>query len=161
MSVEPNPFDDERLIQIRESQEDPIVQYYIVRTDVPMTIGKVCAQIAHGAQMFAYRFMNLKEQGSLDSKIELTDKWINGSFRKVVLGGKAKDFERIKKELDVFLVRDAGLTEVEPGTETVIVTWPLLKSSQPKFLQRLRVLNVLNTNVLTKDLQDQKEQNNV
>ena len=101
MSVEPNPFDDERLIQIRGSQEDPIVQYYIVRTDIPMTIGKVCAQIAHGAQMFAYRFMNLKEQGCLDSKIELTDKWINGSFRKVVLGGKAKDFERIKKELEV------------------------------------------------------------
>lgn len=153
MPVEHNPFDDEKLIQIRESQEDPIVQYYIVRTDVPMTVGKVCAQIAHGAQMFAFEyvarrmrhinngFMNLES----DSKLELSKKWKEGSFRKVVLGGKTKDFEKIKKELDVFLVRDAGLTEVESGTETVIVLWPMLKSTQPKFLQRLRVLSSLSS----------------
>ncbi len=154
MPVEPNPFDDERLIKIRESQEDPIVQYYIVRTDVPMTIGKVCAQIAHGAQMFAFSYSSQRlleiVEGKMSEKTERTHEWIKGSFRKVVLGGKAKDFERIKEELDVFLVRDAGLTEVERGTETVLVTWPMLKSTQPKFLQRLRVLDALNGNVLTK-----------
>lgn len=154
MPVEPNPFDDEKLIQIRESQEDPIVQYYIVRTDIPMSVGKVCAQIAHGAQMFAFTYIERYIQYIADqlfnpnlepcAKLELTKKWKEGSFRKVVLGGKAKDFEKLKKELDVFLVKDAGLTEVESGTETVLVTWPILKSTQPKFLQRLRVLTILN-----------------
>jgi PTH2 family peptidyl-tRNA hydrolase len=169
MPVEPNPFDDEKLIQIRESQEDPIVQYYIVRTDIPMSIGKVCAQIAHGAQMFAFTYIERLAQYianqltnpnlEYNSKLELTKKWKEGSFRKVVLGGKAKDFEKLKKELDVFLVRDAGLTEVESGTSTVIVLWPMLKSTQPKFLQRLRVLSVLSgstqeSKVLTKEGQD-------
>jgi PTH2 family peptidyl-tRNA hydrolase len=173
MPVEPNPFDDEKLIQIRESQEDPIVQYYIVRTDVPMSVGKVCAQIAHGAQMFAFTYIERYEQyiaefgsnyhltnsnlNQLHSKLELTNKWKNGSFRKVVLGGKTKDFERIKKELDVFLVRDAGLTEVESGTETVLVTWPILKSTQPKFLQRLRVLDALSEKLLTKEVTKQTQ----
>ncbi len=167
MPVEHNPFDDDKLIQIRESQEDPIVQYYIVRTDVPMTVGKVCAQIAHGAQMFAFAYNerclqqiandlnNVPSDTDERTRIELTKKWINGSFRKVVLGGKAKDFEKIKKELNVFLVRDAGLTEVEPGMETVLVLWPILKSTQPKFLQRLRVLDSLNRKVLTKEMQDE------
>lgn len=167
MPVEPNPFDDERLIQIRESQEDPIVQYYIVRTDVLMTVGKVCAQVAHGAQMFAFTYNErclqqiandlnkVPSDEEIRTRIEFTKKWINGSFRKVVLGGKAKDFEKIKNELNVFLVRDAGLTEVEPGTATVLVTWPMLKSTQPKFLQRLRVLDSLNGKVLTKEMQDE------
>lgn len=165
MPVEYNPFDDEKLIQIRESQEDPIVQYYIVRTDVPMSVGKVCTQVAHGAQMFAFEYisrrMNYISNGlnlveDTDLKLELTKKWKEGSFRKVVLGGKAKDFEKIKKELDVFLVRDAGLTEVESGTETVLVLWPQLRSKCPKILKRLRVLNTLKetSKVFTKEGQD-------
>jgi peptidyl-tRNA hydrolase len=144
MSVEPNPFDDDRLIEIRKSQEDPIVQYYIVRKDISMSVGKIGAQIAHGAQMFAFTYIERKNQSNLSEKVKdqicLTNKWIDGSFRKVVLGGKLKDFEKIKKELDVFSIRDAGLTEVESGTETVLVCWPMLRSTQPKFLKRLRVL---------------------
>lgn len=141
MPVELNDFDDERLIEIRKSQEDPIVQYYIVRSDVGMSAGKIGAQIAHGAQMFVFRYLEKKEQGSLDDKQgKLIEDWLAGSFRKVVLSGTAGDFEKLKKELDVFLVRDAGLTEVSSGTETVLVTYPMLKSERPKFLKRLRVL---------------------
>lgn len=150
MPVEPNDFDDERLIKIRESQEDPIVQYYIVRTDLGMSTGKIGAQIAHGAQMFAFKYAELKYL-EFDENIEYvapgksqlvrtTKEWIDGSFRKVVLGGNAKDFEKIKKELMVFSVKDAGLTEVESGSETVLVTWPLLKSTRPKVLIKLQVL---------------------
>jgi PTH2 family peptidyl-tRNA hydrolase len=150
MSVEPNDFDNERLINIRESQEDPIVQYYIVRTDLGMSTGKIGAQIAHGAQMFALRYAQLFIIGD-DKSIEYiapgksqlvktAKEWFDGSFRKVVLGGNAKDFEKIKNELDVFLVKDAGLTEVEAGSETVLVTWPQLRSQCPKVLKKLQVL---------------------
>jgi peptidyl-tRNA hydrolase len=72
--------------------------------------------------------------------MEIVDEWFNTSFRKVVLGGKKKDFGKIISELNVFLVRDAGLTEVEPNSETVLVTWPMRKSAQPKCLSRLQVL---------------------
>lgn len=146
MPVEPNPFDDAKLAQIRADQDDPIVQYYIVRKDVPMSIGKVCAQIAHGAQMFLSEYYNLKRNmnkpfgGRPLLLTRITERWMAGSFRKVVLGAKEKDWEKIKKELDVFVVRDAGLTEVESGTETVMVTWPMKKSTQPKVLAKLQVL---------------------
>ena len=96
--------------------------------------------------MFAFRYdvkyNNIIEV--IDSKeleqMTLARKWINESFRKVVLGGKKKDFDKIIKELPVFLVRDAGLTEVEPNSETVIATWPILKSTAPKCISRLQTL---------------------
>jgi len=145
MPVEYNPFDDERLAQVRAEQGDPIVQYFIVRTDIPMSVGKIGAQIAHGAEMFVLRYSlysHLQVSMTEDecNRESLTKEWLSGSFRKVVLGGKKKDFEKIISELNVFLVRDAGLTEVEPNSETVIVTWPMRKSAQPKCLSRLQVL---------------------
>lgn len=151
MPVEHNPFDDPRLAQVRAEQQDPIVQYYIVRKDVPMSIGKVCAQIAHGAQMFLSEYYNMKRNmckpfgGRSLILTQITEKWMAGSFRKVVLGAKKKDWEKIKKELEVFVVRDAGLTEVESGTETVIVTWPMKKSKQPKVLTKLQLLKTLSS----------------
>lgn len=142
MPIEPNPFDDERLAQVRAEQGDPIVQYFIVRTDIPMSVGKIGAQIAHGAEMFVLKYNQYSTDE--DPKVVLAREWFDGSFRKVVLGGKKKDFEKIIAELPVFLVRDAGLTEVEPNSETVLVTWPLLKSTAPKCISRLQTLS--NTN---------------
>jgi PTH2 family peptidyl-tRNA hydrolase len=152
MPIEPNPFDDERLANIRSEQGDPIIQYYIVRTDLNMSSGKIAAQVAHGAQMFLLEYLNLKykeiqETIELDMgpaqkhpRVLVVEKWLNGSFRKVVLRGNQKDFDKIKKELDIFLVRDAGLTEIEPNSETVLVTWPILRSECPKILKRLQTL---------------------
>ena len=148
MTTEPNPFDDAKLIEIRKNQTDPIIQYYIVRTDVEMSTGKICAQIAHAAQLFTFRYQQLKQQlpaihggGSAFTKVKITDQWFENSFRKVVLKGTQKDFDKLKEELDVFVIKDAGLTEVDLGTETIVVTWPMYKSQQPKWLARLRVLS--------------------
>lgn len=141
MPIESNSFDDGTLAHIRANQEDPIVQYYIIRSDIQMSPGKVAAQVAHGAMMFLLRYQQLLNYHSGDyiERLKLTEEWLNGSFRKVTLKGDSKDFARLTKELEVFLVRDAGLTEVDPNTETVLVTWPMRKSQRPKFLARLRV----------------------
>jgi peptidyl-tRNA hydrolase len=157
MPIEPNLFDDARLAKVRAEQEDPIVQYYIVRTDIPMSSGKIAAQVAHGAMMFLLGYQDVRDQWFRDlapylsispgvtsvpkpTVVLLTEDWLKGSFRKVVLGGTKKDFKEIISELPVFLVRDAGLTEVEPNSETVLVTWPMLKSTQPECLRQLQAL---------------------
>jgi PTH2 family peptidyl-tRNA hydrolase len=147
MPVIHNPFDTEDLINCRKAQEDPIVQYYIVNKDLNMSAGKIGAQIAHGAAMFSFFIsedINNHDSGMpfelLPEEVQLTIKWLASSFRKVVLSGNQKDFEKIKEQLPVFLVKDAGLTEVDPGSETVLVTYPMYKSKRPKLLTRLRVL---------------------
>lgn len=147
MPVIEHPFDTEDLINLRKDQEDPIVQYFIVNKDLNMSSGKTGAQIAHGAEMFAFfisESINDRNSGepfeNLPPEAQLTIEWLATSFRKVVLKGSKKDFEKIKEQLDVFLVKDAGLTEVEPGSETVLVTFPMRRSQRPKILTRLRVL---------------------
>lgn len=149
MSIEPNLYDDAKLTEIRAGQTDPIILYFIVREDLGMGPGKIAAQCAHGAQMMLLSYFDKKrafgsfKYGKYGTYCELTEKWIEESFRKVVLKADAKEFDKVKNDpdLDVFVVRDAGLTEVEPGSETVLVAWPIRKSAAAKtILKRLRVL---------------------
>ena len=68
--------------------------------------------------------------------------WLISSFRKVVLKADDKEWAKIKADLedgDVIVV-DAGLTEIEPGSETVIGMHPIHKSSVGKLIKRLQVL---------------------
>ena len=146
MPVENNPHDNEQLAVIRAAQEDPLVQYFVVRKDLDMSPGKIAAQVAHAAQMIVFRYWEYKLLPGIPKdigksiKVEIFKKWMDESFRKVVLKADEKQFNKVKEELDSFLVRDAGLTEVESGTETVLALWPMKKSSAPKVIQRLRIM---------------------
>jgi peptidyl-tRNA hydrolase len=113
-----------------------------------MSTGKVSSQTGHGVMMLMGRYHQLLDSWSFSnpdpvakSKMEAVEEWLASSYRKVMLGADEKEWERLKTELDVFLVRDAGATEVARGSETVIVLWPMRKSSRPKFLKRMRALD--------------------
>jgi peptidyl-tRNA hydrolase, PTH2 family len=146
MPVEPNLYDDEKLAAIRKDQVDPIIMYFIVREDLNMTPGKLAAQCAHGAQMLLLRYWELKRAshnipfgGAALIKCEAVDAWLKESFRKVVLRANLKEFNQVKELENCFVVRDAGLTEVDAGTETVLVLWPMKKSLATN-LKRLQAL---------------------
>jgi PTH2 family peptidyl-tRNA hydrolase len=149
MPIEQNPYDRPDLLDLRKNQEDPLVLYIIVRKSLGMDVGKIAAQVGHGVGMLMGRFSELErkvESRSLAfthpdySKWETTTRWLQTSYRKVVLEANDKDWEKIKDLLDVFLVKDAGLTEVEPGSETILIPWPMKKSEALKIIQRLQVL---------------------
>lgn len=147
MPVEPNPFDDEKLAAIRAEQKDPIVQYFVVRKSLEMSPGKIGAQCAHASAMFVLRYEEVRKSlpcvcagGEEKMRIDMAKKWLEASFRKRVKKANDSQFERIKQELLVFVVRDAGLTEVDKGSETVLCTWPMLESRTPKFVMKLRNL---------------------
>lgn len=76
----------------------------VVRTDLGMSAGKMLAQIGHGALM-----------AGLDSTLE-----VGVSLR--VVGAGTEDWARLAPTADA-IVRDGGLTEIEPGSETVLVLW--------------------------------------
>lgn len=139
-------YDDEQLAHMRKTQEDPWVMYIIVRKSLKMSAGKIAAQVAHGAQMMILRYQELMQDniifGSDDyNKCNAVQSWIKESFRKVVLVANDSKWEKIKEECScAALVRDAGLTQVEPKTETVICLWPQKKSNIPKIITKLRTL---------------------
>lgn len=137
----------------RADQEDPLVMYLIVRKSLEMTPGKLAAQCSHAAQMLLLKFMDFKiwDMVSFSNELppfsretyDLFQQWLDGSFRKVVLKADEKQWKKLKEEFSErkrVLVIDAGLTELEPHTETVIGLLPMRKSEVPKIIQRLRLL---------------------
>lgn len=149
MSVESNFYDDTALAKMRADQEDPWVQYIIINIDLGMDAGKIAAQVGHGCDMHIFRYFELKaledvnwQEESHRSKIENTKHWIEESLRKIVKVAHQKEFDKAKEldGFDCFLVKDAGLTQVAAGSETVLVFWPIKKSTCPKLIHKLQLL---------------------
>jgi len=147
----------------RASQPDPIVMYLVVRESLGMGVGKTAAQCAHASQMLQLKFNTLEKEldnfkgleesfGSLSPaeaaswaeihpQYYVFQQWLDTSFRKVVLRASDHQFERLKSEvINHIVVIDAGITEIAPGSQTVIGLWPMYRSLAPKFVQKLQVL---------------------
>ncbi|ELY43342.1 peptidyl-tRNA hydrolase Pth2 [Natronorubrum sulfidifaciens] len=94
-------------------------QAIVARTDIGMGQGKLAAQVAH-ASLSAYE--------KADSQLQ--SQWKSGGQKKVVLKGES---ERQLHELAAIadsngiphaIVRDAGHTQLEPGTVTTLAVGP-------------------------------------
>ena len=94
-------------------------QAIVARTDIGMGQGKLAAQVAH-ASLQAYENAGSSSQSS----------WKSGGQKKVVLKGSGeKELQRLAEEarregLPYALIRDAGHTQLEPGTVTALAVGP-------------------------------------
>ena len=94
-------------------------QAIVARTDLGMGQGKLAAQVAH-ASLSAY--------GSTGSSAR--SEWTSGGQKKVVLKGAGESelqelADQARREgLPYALVRDAGHTQLEPGTLTALAVGP-------------------------------------
>ncbi|WP_135805677.1 peptidyl-tRNA hydrolase Pth2 [Halorussus marinus] len=94
-------------------------QAIVARTDVGMGQGKLAAQVAH-ASLSAY-----EETGTKARK-----EWKGGGQKKIVLQADGEDriFELAEKAraegLAHAVVRDAGHTQLDPGTVTALAVGP-------------------------------------
>ncbi len=97
-------------------------QVIIVRTDIRMGKGKLAVQVAHAAVTAAFK--------AFREKREWFDKWWGTGQKKVVVkGGGEKELllyaeKALRKGLPVAIIRDAGLTQLEPGTLTAVGIGP-------------------------------------
>ena len=137
--------DSPEQVALRKNQGDPIVMYLIVRESLNMSAGKIGAQCGHAAQMVLLKYQEdafCDTYDPPDPKYALFAEWLKTSFRKIVLGADEKEWAKVKacSEITYVIVRDAGLTEVEAGSETVIGVFPLRKSKAPKVIKRLQAL---------------------
>ncbi len=140
------------------TEDKPLVMYTIVRESLGMSPGKLLVQGQHGIQILLDKYEELDDMAnrSPNSAIHLTEEEINiiirmelwkdskkynSGIRKVSLAASDKEFEKVKIEFgnNLALVVDAGLTEISPGSETVIVLYPLLRGEN-KIIKRLQVL---------------------
>ena len=94
-------------------------QAIVVRTDIGMGQGKMAAQVAHAA-LSAYEDANAKTRKA----------WKGGGQKKVVLKGSGETelfqlADAAEREgLPNAIIRDAGHTQLDPGTVTCLAVGP-------------------------------------
>jgi PTH2 family peptidyl-tRNA hydrolase len=99
-------------------------QVIIVRTDLKMGKGKLAVQVAHAAVLAAFKaYRTPRWRGWFE------EWWATGQKKIVVKGGDSDNVLRLAGEaerlgLPVSIVRDAGLTQLPPGTLTAAAIGP-------------------------------------
>ncbi|XP_017292597.1 UBA_like_SF and PTH2 domain-containing protein [Kryptolebias marmoratus] len=103
-----------------EGEELRFKMVFVVNMDLGMGVGKVAAQVAHAAVGL---YQVLQEKTSL---MEMAWKWDHSGSKKVVVQGTnvahLLELQALAMSLNLptYLVQDAGLTQVESGSRTVL-----------------------------------------
>ncbi|MBI2446119.1 peptidyl-tRNA hydrolase [Candidatus Micrarchaeota archaeon] len=110
-------------------------QALIVRTDLGMGKGKIAAQCAHGS---IAAFLKADESAR--------GEWVDSGMAKIVLKVNSEKelvllFQKAKKMgLPAALIQDAGHTQIEPGSKTVVGIGPADESELDKLTGELKLL---------------------
>lgn len=112
-------------------------QVIIVRTDIEMSHGKACVQVAH-ASLSAWEI-------AVEKHKKWAKEWKEEGQRKVVVCAESEEelrelYEKARKaKLPSSLISDAGLTELEPGTKTAVAIGPAPGEEVDKITRHLRL----------------------
>ncbi|MGC8479015.1 MAG: peptidyl-tRNA hydrolase Pth2 [Candidatus Micrarchaeia archaeon] len=118
--------------------EDEIKQVIVMRSDLDMGKGKLAAQAAH-ASLESFFAAERKSP-------EIAKAWIESGQKKIVLKFEGEEgLVKLSKAFEYLgvpcaLVRDAGLTELPPGTITALGIGPWKSSEIDKYTSSLKLL---------------------
>lgn len=108
----------------------------IVRTDLGMGTGKIVAQTGHAVA-----------QTMIDcERTQEFNDWLNSGMKKVTVGVDSEErlLQAVEKarhhKIPYVLIKDAGLTQVEPGTFTVAAIGPAKDKRIEKVTGSLKLL---------------------
>lgn len=110
-------------------------QVILVRKDLKLSKGKMGAQIGHACV-----------EAVLKSDKKLVSEWRTLGQKKVVLEVQTKDDlykflqEAKNNNLTTALIKDAGHTEIKPGTQTCLAIGPDYENKIDKITKNLKIL---------------------
>ncbi len=112
-------------------------QAIIVRSDLGMGKGKIAAQVSH-ASLSAYRKAEREDP-------KTAREWEEEGQKKIVLKVSSEEellslFEKMKREIPCVLIRDAGHTQVEPGSVTCFGAGPADEAKINRYAKDLKLL---------------------
>jgi peptidyl-tRNA hydrolase, PTH2 family len=112
-------------------------QAIVIRSDLGMGKGKLAGQTAH-ASVSAYNIARAKDK-------EAAREWEEEGQKKIVLKVQSEGellalYEAMKRVIPCALIRDAGHTQLEPGTLTCFGAGPADEAVINKFTKELKLL---------------------
>lgn len=110
-------------------------QAVVLREDLDLSRGKLISQACH-ASLQAYKKASSEEK----------DRWESQGQKKVVLDIGDEDLQKRfrraeKKDVPAAMIKDAGLTEVSPGTTTALGVGPSEESKIDSITGDLKLLD--------------------
>jgi len=111
-----------------KNNENELVEYFIVNSEVQMSPGKLSVQVAHVATKIAI--------GYPDSNVFYS--WYYKDQKKIILKGKEKDLLKLIDQGFEY-IRDNGLTEIPNGTLTVVGLPPMTRKEAKQYIKRLQL----------------------
>ena len=114
-------------------------QVIIVRKDLKLSKGKMAAQVAHAS---LESFLRTRKKHP-----EIAKSWLQEGAKKVILlAENEKHLFTLKKEASAkkiqnVLIRDAGLTQLEPGTITCLGIGPFKEKEIDEVTGELKLVN--------------------
>jgi len=113
-------------------------QAIVVRKDLKLSKGKLAAQVAHAAVTLALETKSKKRSWF--------HRWILEGQKKIVLKVEnLNELRKIKRKADEYkipnvMIKDAGLTEVPPGTITCLGLGPAPDDEMDRLVGKLKLL---------------------
>jgi peptidyl-tRNA hydrolase len=101
------------------------IMYIFINTSLKMSAGKVAGQVGHLVQQIIEDVITLGNNSHVYKKyIE----WKNDGCTKIILKANLEQINELKKRGDIYYVIDAGKTQIEPGSLTVVGFCPMVTS---------------------------------
>lgn len=112
-------------------------QVIIIRSDLGMSKGKIAAQCCHASIASALK--------TKISNPEWFEDWMSEGQKKIVLKVSSKQelvnlFNDLKKLFPCELIKDAGLTELPPGSITCMGVGPVPEKDIDPYIKDLKLL---------------------
>ena len=116
--------------KLEEQSDDELIEYFVVNSELNMSLGKTAAQVAHVATIIAVKhYLN---------KWDYFHEWYENNQKKIILQGKQKDLEKLIEQ-GFYYIRDIGCNEVLPNSLTCCGLPPMPRSEAQKYIKRLQL----------------------
>ena len=95
--------------------------YILVNEDIKISKGKLAGQVGHAVSSWIYRYcVKTADFEPFDENVNLFDAYMKGMQKKIILKCPQWKLEQLEREGEYIVIRDAGLTQLEPNTLTCV-----------------------------------------
>ncbi len=114
------------------TNNDNLAMYFCVNKSLSMSKGKIASQVGHAAHIMTDTIIrNKTKQQEVFARYE---DWYKTGAKMIVLGLTVDELNDVMQRNDIIYVKDAGKTQIEPNSLTVVCIAPTTEKIKYKLL---------------------------